>query len=99
LFDKKKETGCVYNLGLSNLLGCDWRIQRRNPMSKSKSKIELSIDLADFLADLIEDVIERDGDHLEWLAANPDEPDRDQQRASTASHLELAQRALGELGR
>jgi hypothetical protein len=93
---RKKETGCVYNLG-SNL-GCDWRIKEEKPMSK-KSKIEISIDLADFLADLIEDVIERDQDHLEWLALNPDEPDRDQQRASTASRLELAQRALAQLAR
>jgi hypothetical protein len=63
------------------------------------SKIEISIDPADFLADLIEDVIERDADHLEWLEVNPDEPDRDQQRASTEHRLELAQRALAQLGR
>jgi hypothetical protein len=63
------------------------------------SKIEISIDLADFLAGLVEDVIERDGDHPEWLEVNPDEPDRDQQRASTEHRLELAQRALGQLAR
>jgi hypothetical protein len=63
------------------------------------SKIEISINVADFLADLIEDTIERDGDHLEWLAVHPDEPDRDQQRASTEHRLEFAQRALAQLAR
>jgi len=63
------------------------------------SKIEISIDLADFLAGLIEDMIERDADHLELLDVNPDEPDRDQQRASTEHRLELSQRALAQLAR
>jgi hypothetical protein len=64
---------------------------------KRKSKIEISFEVAAFLAYAVEDMIESAEDHLEWLEANPDEPDHDQQRASTEHRLELARRALARL--
>jgi Molybdopterin cofactor-binding domain len=38
-------------------------------------------------------LLRRDADHLEWLETHPDEPDRDQQRASTEQRLALARAA------
>ncbi len=57
----------------------------------------LSQELRDYLRAVVEEDEERKRDHLCWLDENPNEPDRDQQRAETNRAVELARKALAAL--
>jgi hypothetical protein len=54
-------------------------------------------ELRGYLIDLITDDIDRQRAHLEWLNANPDEPDRDLQRAESERALQMADKAISIL--
>ncbi len=49
--------------------------------------------LRDYLAQIIEEDFDRNQDHLEWLEENPQEPDRELQRAECERAVELARKA------
>lgn len=57
------------------------------------SSSEIPSDVRDYIATLIEEDLDRNRDHLKWLDANPDEPDREQQRAECERAVELAAQA------
>ena len=54
---------------------------------------ELPTDVRDHIASVLAEDIDRRTAHLQWLDANPNEPDRDQQRAETERAIELATKA------
>lgn len=54
---------------------------------------ELPEDIRDYLALLIDEDLDRNRDHLDWLQENPNEPDREQQRAECERAVEMALKA------
>ncbi|MGA8818177.1 MAG: hypothetical protein WB624_12855 [Xanthobacteraceae bacterium] len=54
---------------------------------------EISDEIRQYLGRLIEEDLDRNRDHLKWLKENPEEPDRDLQRAESERAIELAGKA------
>lgn len=54
---------------------------------------EIPDEIRRYLAVLIEEDLDKNRDHLKWLAGNPDEPDREQQRAESDRAIELGRKA------
>jgi hypothetical protein len=57
------------------------------------AKKEISDEIRQYLGRLIEEDLDRNRDHLKWLKENPEEPDRDLQRAESERAIELAGKA------
>ena len=54
---------------------------------------EISDQIRQYLRRLIEEDLDRSRDHLKWLEENPEEPDRDLQRAESERAVKLAGKA------
>jgi len=54
---------------------------------------EIPDEIGQYLGRLIEEDFDRNCDHLNWLDENPEEPDRDLQRAESERAIELAGKA------
>lgn len=54
---------------------------------------EISDEIRQYLGRLIEEDLDRNRDHLKWLEENPEEADRDLQRAESERAIELAGKA------
>jgi len=59
----------------------------------SGARKEVSDEIRQYLGRLIEEDLDRNRDHLKWLEENPEEPDRDLQRAESERAIELAGKA------
>jgi hypothetical protein len=54
---------------------------------------EISDEIRRYIATVIEEDADKNRDHLKWLEENPEEPDREQQRAECERAVELARAA------
>ena len=59
--------------------------------------VTLTDEQRDYLRSLIEDARERAQDHIEWLASESDEEDKDQQRAECERSIEIGASILSLL--
>jgi hypothetical protein len=57
----------------------------------------VSDEMRDYLAALIEEDAQKNRDHIEWLDLNPQEPDRELQRAECERALALASEAAAAI--
>jgi len=55
---------------------------------------EIPDEIRRYLAVIIEEDADKNRDHLKWLEQNPQEPDREQQRAQCERAVELASNAF-----
>jgi hypothetical protein len=65
----------------------------REGKSQMSARKEISDEIGQYLGRLIEEDLDRNRDHLKWLEENPEEADRDLQRAESERAIELAGKA------